>query len=95
MTWCVWVVSFLQLPGRRSGDNCQFTYPGIINTSLFCHHNTFRGLMNIGKYFVKSVPQGAATTCYIALHPQVKGLSGEYFPTVIYENIALWQRTKN
>lgn len=23
--------------------------------------------------------QGAATTCYVALHPQVKGLSGEYF----------------
>lgn len=23
--------------------------------------------------------QGAATTCYVALHPQVKGISGEYF----------------
>lgn len=23
--------------------------------------------------------QGAATTCYIALHPQVKGVSGEFF----------------
>lgn len=23
--------------------------------------------------------QGAATTCYVALHPQVKGVSGEYF----------------
>ncbi|CAK9156626.1 unnamed protein product, partial [Ilex paraguariensis] len=22
---------------------------------------------------------GAATTCYVALHPQVKGISGEYF----------------
>nr|GEV21806.1 hypothetical protein [Tanacetum cinerariifolium] len=24
-------------------------------------------------------PGGAATTCYVALHPQVKGVSGEYF----------------
>lgn len=23
--------------------------------------------------------QGAATTCFLALHPQVKGVSGEYF----------------
>jgi len=23
--------------------------------------------------------QGAATTCYVALHPQVKGISGNYF----------------
>lgn len=23
--------------------------------------------------------QGAATECYVALHPQVKGVSGEYF----------------
>lgn len=25
------------------------------------------------------VCQGASTTCYVALHPQVKGVSGEYF----------------
>lgn len=23
--------------------------------------------------------QGAATSCYVALHPQVKGVSGKYF----------------
>lgn len=23
--------------------------------------------------------QGAATTCYVALHPQVEGISGKYF----------------
>ncbi|KAF7151642.1 hypothetical protein RHSIM_Rhsim02G0232500 [Rhododendron simsii] len=38
------------------------------------------GLFNtVVKCFVKSIPQGAATTCYVALHPQVKGVSGEYF----------------
>ncbi|XP_062024710.1 short-chain dehydrogenase TIC 32, chloroplastic-like [Rosa rugosa] len=29
--------------------------------------------------FIKTVQQGAATTCFVALHPQVKGVSGEYF----------------
>lgn len=27
----------------------------------------------------KSIPQGAGTTCYVALHPSVKGVSGKYF----------------
>ncbi|XVE61850.1 hypothetical protein DITRI_Ditri06bG0072000 [Diplodiscus trichospermus] len=27
----------------------------------------------------KNVPQGAATTCYVALHPRMKGVSGKYF----------------
>ena len=25
------------------------------------------------------LPQGAATTCYVAMHPQLKQISGEYF----------------
>ncbi|CAB79297.1 putative protein [Arabidopsis thaliana] len=33
----------------------------------------------VAKYMVKSVPQGAATTCYVALNPQVAGVTGEYF----------------
>ncbi|KAE8692849.1 Short-chain dehydrogenase TIC 32 [Hibiscus syriacus] len=27
----------------------------------------------------KNVPQGAATTCYVALHPRLKGVTGKYF----------------
>ncbi|XP_038876124.1 short-chain dehydrogenase TIC 32, chloroplastic-like isoform X1 [Benincasa hispida] len=38
------------------------------------------GIVNtVGKLMFKNVQQGAATTCYVALHPQVKGVSGEYF----------------
>lgn len=29
-------------------------------------------------FFFIRLLQGAATTCYAALHPQVKGVSGEY-----------------
>ncbi|KAI3716755.1 hypothetical protein L1987_67862 [Smallanthus sonchifolius] len=31
------------------------------------------------KYFVNDASQGAATTCYLALNPKVKGVTGEYF----------------
>lgn len=38
------------------------------------------GVVNtLGRFVLKNIQQGAATTCYVALHPQVKGVSGEYF----------------
>ncbi|XP_022159698.1 short-chain dehydrogenase TIC 32, chloroplastic-like [Momordica charantia] len=55
-------------------------HPGIIRTNLFRHFSYGNGIVNtVGKLVFKSVEQGAATTCYVALHPQVKGVSGEYF----------------
>uniref|UniRef100_A0A5B6Z121 Short-chain dehydrogenase TIC 32 n=1 Tax=Davidia involucrata TaxID=16924 RepID=A0A5B6Z121_DAVIN len=55
-------------------------HPGAIATNLMRHHSLIDGIVKMfGKYVLKNVPQGAATTCYVALHPQVKGVSGEYF----------------
>ncbi|CAN1300688.1 Short-chain dehydrogenase TIC 32, chloroplastic [Linum perenne] len=31
------------------------------------------------KFALKNVQQGAATSCYLALHPQVKGVTGKHF----------------
>ncbi|GJV02024.1 short-chain dehydrogenase TIC 32, chloroplastic-like protein [Tanacetum coccineum] len=47
-------------------------HPGVISTNLFRHIFT-------PPKFAEVVDPGAATTCYVALHPQVKGVSGEYF----------------
>ncbi|KAI8569614.1 hypothetical protein RHMOL_Rhmol02G0291400 [Rhododendron molle] len=33
----------------------------------------------IAEYMGKNLQQGTATTCYVALHPQVKGVSREFF----------------
>ena len=33
----------------------------------------------IVKYFQKNIPQGASTTCFLALNPKAKEFSGEYF----------------
>ncbi|PSS04376.1 Short-chain dehydrogenase TIC 32 like [Actinidia chinensis var. chinensis] len=49
-------------------------HPGAITTNLFRHHSYVDGLVNmLGRYVLKNVQQGAATTCYVALHPQAKG----------------------
>ncbi|KAF3948079.1 hypothetical protein CMV_025877 [Castanea mollissima] len=55
-------------------------HPGAIATNLFRQSNIMNGIVNtLGRFVLKNVQQGAATTCYVALHPQVKGVSGEYF----------------
>ncbi|XP_047973369.1 short-chain dehydrogenase TIC 32, chloroplastic-like [Salvia hispanica] len=55
-------------------------HPGIITTNLFRHFGIFEGFMSsVGRFVLKNVEQGASTTCYLALHPHLKGISGQYF----------------
>ncbi|XP_022735863.1 short-chain dehydrogenase TIC 32, chloroplastic-like isoform X1 [Durio zibethinus] len=54
-------------------------HPGAIATNIFCHHSLISLVGVFGKYVNKNVEQGAATTCYVALHPQVEGKTGLYF----------------
>lgn len=73
-----------ELTRRFKEENVELTanslHPGAIATSLIRHHRFIEAAVNcFGKYFLKNIPQGASTTCYVALHPQVKGVSGEYF----------------
>ncbi|CAM8930585.1 unnamed protein product [Rhodiola kirilowii] len=73
-----------ELARRLKKDGAAVTanslHPGAIATNLFRHHTIFSGLIDyFGKYFIKNVEQGAATTCYVALHPGVKEISGKYF----------------
>lgn len=73
-----------ELSRRLKEEGVQITvnslHPGTIVTNILRHHGYFNAVANmVGKYFLKNVQQGAATQCYLALHPQVKGISGEYF----------------
>ncbi|KAK9079645.1 hypothetical protein SSX86_001318 [Deinandra increscens subsp. villosa] len=55
-------------------------HPGLIDTEIFRGYSIFSAIYNrILSYFIKNVSQGAATTCYLALNPKVKGVTGEYF----------------
>ncbi|WCJ24143.1 NAD(P)-binding Rossmann-fold superfamily protein [Euphorbia peplus] len=45
--------------------------PGGIRTNIVHHHKFLYGFSSlVSKYFLKNCQQGAATTCYVALHPQ-------------------------
>lgn len=55
-------------------------HPGVIKTELGRHLPAFvRGLISFAKPFLKTIPQGAATTVYCALAPEVMAKGGQYF----------------
>ncbi|KAM0847888.1 hypothetical protein ACQ4PT_049022 [Festuca glaucescens] len=55
-------------------------HPGCIITNLLRYHGIIDVLTRtLGKLVLKNANQGAATTCYVALHPGAKGVSGKYF----------------
>lgn len=55
-------------------------HPGLIMTKLMRHSVLLMKVVKIFTYmFWKTVPQGAATSCYVALHPSLKGVTGKYF----------------
>ncbi|KAK7245254.1 hypothetical protein RIF29_40091 [Crotalaria pallida] len=55
-------------------------HPGVIMTPLMRHSSYLMHCLKLFTFYIwKNVPQGAATTCYVALHPSVKGVTGKYF----------------
>jgi len=62
----------------RTANAC---HPGVISTNLGRHMGTFvKVMMPIASVIAfKSIPQGAATQCFLAAHPSVAGTSGKYF----------------
>ncbi|XP_027357805.1 short-chain dehydrogenase TIC 32, chloroplastic-like isoform X3 [Abrus precatorius] len=73
-----------ELARRLKEDGIDITanslHPGAVATNVFRHNIMLSGAINmLGRFVLKNVQQGAATTCYVALHPQVTGMNGEYF----------------
>ncbi len=56
-------------------------HPGIIATNLVKNLPAWQrlGVKTVGWMFMKSIPQGAATSCYVATSPDLVGVRGYYF----------------
>lgn len=64
-----------------TGKTANALHPGVIKTNLGRHMNpAARVALGIANpLFLKSIAQGAATQCYVAVHPAAAEVSGEYF----------------
>ncbi|XP_049933025.1 short-chain dehydrogenase TIC 32, chloroplastic-like isoform X7 [Nymphaea colorata] len=71
----------LQAKGAKVTANS--LHPGAIPTNIAQYYiknmAPLAPLIFISSPFLKTVQQGAATTCYLALHPNMEGVSGKYF----------------
>ncbi|MFS8011979.1 putative very-long-chain 3-oxoacyl-CoA reductase [Helianthus anomalus] len=55
-------------------------HPGLIMTDLMRYSFLLMRILKLFTYIMwKNVPQGAATSCYAALHPGLKGVTAKYF----------------
>lgn len=65
----------------RKDQTANAVHPGVIKTNLARHSGVFAniGLSVAGPLFLKSVGQGAATQVFVATHPSLDGVTGEYF----------------
>jgi len=64
-----------------TGKTANSLHPGVIYTNLSRSMNPIaRVALSIGAPLVlKSIAEGAATQCYLAVHPAVAGVGGKYF----------------
>lgn len=90
-----------------AGQTANAIHPGVISTNLGRHMNLLiGGLMTIMvPLFMKTIPQGAATQCFVAAHPSLSAVSGKYFSDCNQSSISahgdnpdlaqrLWQETE-
>jgi len=68
-----------RLEGSRATSNV--VHPGVVRTNIARNLPRWQqaAFRLYGRFFVKSVEEGAATTCYVATHPDLENVSGCYF----------------
>ncbi len=66
---------------KETGVTVNSLHPGVIATNLGRHMNPLIGLAFglFGFWMMKNVAQGAATSCYLAVHPDLAGITGKYY----------------
>jgi NAD(P)-dependent dehydrogenase (short-subunit alcohol dehydrogenase family) len=76
----------------RPKGSANALHPGVIGTNLTRSMSSWvtRGMSLFAGPFSKTIPQGAATTCYVATRPELQGVSGEYF-----SNCAVARRSRH
>lgn len=63
-----------------SGVTVNAIHPGVITATGLLRYSTVKLIAKlIGPLVGKTIAQGAATQCYVAVHPDTEGISGKYW----------------
>lgn len=86
---CTFVILYIHLSlYTGTGVMCNSVHPGLVNTEIGRHMGVYKSwialifLRPLLWLFLKTPRQGAQTTLYAALSPDLEGVSGKYFRLV-------------
>ncbi|XP_057480237.1 short-chain dehydrogenase TIC 32 B, chloroplastic-like isoform X2 [Actinidia eriantha] len=70
-----------KLKARNARVTVNAVHPGIVKTGIIRDHKgcITDSLFFLASKLLKTTPQAASTTCYVALSPRTEGVSGKYF----------------
>lgn len=68
-----------RLTQEKANVTINSVHPGAVPTNIARHNNVLAFATSLASVFLKSVPQGAATQCFVALHPGLNKVTGKYF----------------
>ncbi|CAM8956282.1 unnamed protein product [Rhodiola kirilowii] len=71
----------IRLQKMKANVTANCVHPGIVRTRLTRDREGFITdlVFFLGSKLLKTIPQAAATTCYVATHPRLANVSGKYF----------------
>ena len=74
-------ILFARSLARRLGakQTANSLHPGVIQTNLARHVENPEAMFESMRNRLKTIPQGAATQCYVAVRPELAGVTGRYF----------------
>ncbi|KAL0927058.1 hypothetical protein M5K25_001213 [Dendrobium thyrsiflorum] len=75
-----------KLQEEGSNVTANSLHPGLIQTNITRFLGFSAAFVICLKPFLKTIQQGAATTCYLALNPKVKDATGKYYVNCNEEN---------
>lgn len=68
-----------RLNQEKANVTVNSVHPGAVPTNIARHNHVLAFATSLASFILKSIPQGASTQCYVALHPSLTKVSGKYF----------------
>ncbi|KAH7285165.1 hypothetical protein KP509_33G016100 [Ceratopteris richardii] len=68
-----------RLTQEKANVTINSVHPGAVATKIARHHTLLAFATSLFSVFLKSIAQGAATQCFVALHPSLCKVTGKYF----------------
>eukprot|EP00252_Welwitschia_mirabilis_P006010 TRINITY_DN1665_c0_g1_i1.p1 TRINITY_DN1665_c0_g1~~TRINITY_DN1665_c0_g1_i1.p1 ORF type:complete len:320 (-),score=12.64 TRINITY_DN1665_c0_g1_i1:237-1196(-) len=70
-----------RLKKMKANVTANAVHPGVVRTGITRGYNAFitDSIFLLISKLLKTLPQAASTNCYVAVHPSVEGISGQYF----------------